>query len=286
MAGDTDRLSGVKASSLGHDLASPTWLDTHYQAMVPEYEDMLRWVGLEAGWHVLDAACGTGSYLPVMTELVGSRGRVSALDLAPENLRVVEEKAEHGGWPAPVEIREGNILDLPYADSSFDAVWCANTSQYLTDAELHTLLQEFRRVVRPGGLVAVKEVEGTSMQLQPTPPMLCIHLNEAQARAGSRQIHGILRSINMPEWMREVGLVEIRQRPTCIVRLQPVRAVEQQFIRSLLEHMCDKAEELDLPEEEAQVWRKLADVDADDHILKHPDFQYRVIQTVFVGRRN
>ena len=141
--------------------------------MQPEYEEMLRWVSIQSNWHVLDAGCGTGSYLPLMTELVGSKGKVSAIDLASENVRVVEEGASKSRWAAPVDAREGTILDLPYSDQSFDAVWCANTSQYLTDDELLTALQEFRRVVRPGGLVAIKEYDGTSMQIQPTAPMFC-----------------------------------------------------------------------------------------------------------------
>jgi cyclopropane fatty-acyl-phospholipid synthase-like methyltransferase len=37
-------------------------LDNHYIAMQAEYEEQLRWVGLEPGWHVLDAGCGGGSF--------------------------------------------------------------------------------------------------------------------------------------------------------------------------------------------------------------------------------
>ena len=80
-------------TSTGHDFSSPDWLDNHYLAMQPEYEAMLRWVGLEPGWHVLDAGCGSGSYLPLLRELVGRDGALSAIDLAPENIRAAREKA-------------------------------------------------------------------------------------------------------------------------------------------------------------------------------------------------
>ena len=40
----------------------------------------------------------------------------------------------------------------------------------------------------------------------------------------------------------------------------------------------------DLPPEERRFWRKLGDVDSPEHVTHHPDFQYRAIQTVFVGR--
>lgn len=158
------------SSSTGHEFAAPAWLDLHFLAMQPEYEEMLQWVGIQPGWHVLDAACGNGSFLPLMTELVGPDGKVSAVDLAPENVQVVEARASQSQWPAPVSARVGNILNLPYENQSFDAVWCANTTQYLSDTEVEQAFKEFRRVVRPGGLIAIKEYDITAQQFQPAPP--------------------------------------------------------------------------------------------------------------------
>jgi hypothetical protein len=42
------------SSSAGHEFAAPEWLDLHFLAMQPEYEEMLRWVGIQPGWHVLE----------------------------------------------------------------------------------------------------------------------------------------------------------------------------------------------------------------------------------------
>ena len=61
-------------SSAGHVFAASEWLDAHFLAMQPEYEEMLRWVGIQQNWHVLDAACGSGSFLPLIIELVGAEG--------------------------------------------------------------------------------------------------------------------------------------------------------------------------------------------------------------------
>jgi len=274
----------VHASSMGQDLASTDWIDMHFLAMQPEYEQMLSWVGIQSNWQVLDAGCGTGSYLPLMTELVGNGGKVSAVDLAPENIRVVGERAGQGRWSAPVDARVGSILDLPYADQSFDAVWCANTSQYLSDTELLTMLQEFRRIIRPAGLIAIKEYDITAQQMQPTTPMLFLHLHEALCRMGDQETCYCFRTLSLPHWLREVGLIELRQKPTLIVRSQPLRPVEKELMGAFIENYAGKAEQADLPSEELDLWRKLTELDAGDHIIHHPDFQYRCIQTVFVGR--
>ena len=129
-------------SSTGLSMSASDWLDVHFLAMQPEYEEMLRWVGIQPNWHVLDAASGSGSFLPLITELVGSGGRVSAIDMDPKNVRVIEDRAKQSQWLAPVSARVGSILELPYEDRAFDAVWCANTTEYLSDDELHKMLSE------------------------------------------------------------------------------------------------------------------------------------------------
>lgn len=68
------------------------WLDVHYEACRPEYEALLRAVGLQPGWRVLDAGCGGGSYLPLLAALVGPAGRVDAVDLAPDNVAAVRAR--------------------------------------------------------------------------------------------------------------------------------------------------------------------------------------------------
>lgn len=272
------------ASSTGHTFAESDWLDVHFLAMQPEYEEMLRWVGIQPGWHVLDAACGGGSFLPLMTQLVGPTGQISAIDLAPENVEVVVQRARQSGWPAPVDARVGDILALPYADHSFDAVWCANTTQYLTDDELIQMLDEFRRVVRPGGLVAIKEFDITTQLLEPLPPLLFPHFKEAMLRAGSAWYYQLHRAINLQQWLRRAGLHDLRQRPTLMTRFQPVSASTQSLLAGFLHYCQAQLPQLDLPPEEVKLWTALADVDAPEHILNHPDFQYRAIQTVFVGR--
>lgn len=77
-------------TSTGHALSAAAWLDTHYLAGQPEYEAVLRSAGFQAGWRVLDAGCGGGSYLPLLGDLLGPDGRLSAVDLAAENVARVE----------------------------------------------------------------------------------------------------------------------------------------------------------------------------------------------------
>jgi arsenite methyltransferase len=271
-------------SSTGHVLASTDWLDAHFLAMQPEYEEMLRWVGIQPNWTVLDAACGGGSFLPLMIELVGAGGKVSAVDLAPENVKTVKAKVAPKKWSTVASVDIGSVLALPYDNQSFDAVWCANTMQYLSEEEVGRAITEFRRVVRSGGLVAIKDYDPTGQQVLPWHYSLGLRRYEAMARGGSQNDQGLLRTPYLSQYMRAAGLVDVRQKPTLMVRSPPLRDVEKRFLSDLLRFFAAQAAQTDLPLEEKAIWQKGGDLDSPEHILNHPDFQYRAIQTVFVGR--
>ena len=274
------------AASTGHILAAGEWLDTHYEACRPEYDAMLRSVGLEAGWRVLDAGCGSGSLLPVAAELVGPSGHIVALDVAPENVALVSERAAAGHFPCPVEPKVGSLLELPFPDAAFDAVWCGNVLQYFSDADLPLVLAQLRRVVRPGGLVAVKDVDMQLVRLHPADPFLLSHLSEVSVRDTTLgpESRGALRARELRRWLERAGLRDVWQRTTLIERWAPLRPVELRLWTDWLAFLAGLAEQRGVPEEDLPVWRSLKDPGSPDHILNHPEFYSCEGQVVAVGR--
>ena len=284
---DTESQSIGRFSPEGHAFSEVDWLDAHFTWMEPEYEDMLRWVELKPGWRVLDAASGPGSFLSLMSELIGATGSIDAIDLASENIAVLKGRSAVENWKSPVTARVGSITDLPYDDGSFDAVWCANTRQYLRDDQLRKTLSEFRRVVRPGGLIAVKDYDVSLQQIHPSGPLFTANFQKElyhDVRSQYRDYyHQLFRVIDLARWMRAAGIVEIRQRPTFILRQQPINEVGKSFMSEFFKFVGVAIEGLDVSESDRAIWNKLLDFESKDHPFNDPDFQYRCIQTVFVG---
>jgi SAM-dependent methyltransferase len=259
------------ASSTGQVMTGAGYLDNHFEAARPEYEAQLRAVGIQLGWRVLDAACGSGSFLPWLAELVGPSGHLSALDLAPDNVALVERRLADWQFLCPVEARVGTVLDLPYPDDAFDAVWLANTSQYLTNAELGTALAELRRVVRPGGLVAVKETDVTMYRVFPAPPGLILRWFQANADAGSVQSAGALRAPALPGWLRQAGLLDVWKCSTLIERTAPLGQVVRGLYHDMFRYLASLAAEIDLPAADREFWAQIGDSAALDHYLDDSD---------------
>jgi arsenite methyltransferase len=275
-------------STAGHELAAGDWLDLHFEASRVQYEFMIRAAGIQPGWSVLDAGCGGGSFLPLINELVGDTGRISAFDLAPENVTLVQKRIAAGQFSCPVEARQGNLLALPYADNSFDGAWSANVSQYLTDDEFVTMLCELRRVTRPGGLVAIKEYDSSLQFWGPMDPFLWSHFFDKccqlKDRPEFRQAWGAMRTINLPIWLRKAGLTDIHFQTVVGNWQHPLRPFEKQFFLLLSDFWSSGAEKCALPEEEWQQWKRLVrDVDGPDHLLKHPDFFARESHGLAIG---
>jgi arsenite methyltransferase len=262
-------------TSVGHSMSSPQWLRTHYLASEPEYIAMLRSVGLVSGSHVLDAGCGIGSFLLPLAELVGPRGRVTAIDIAPEHVQSVRGRF--------VESTVADVKALPFKDHTFDVVWNANVAQYLTKTEFREMLAEFKRVLKPGGILAVKDGDITALQIFPIPSPLLWRLLSAWAQRGDQQAIGLLGSLKISRYAVEAKFSHVSRRVTVIHRSAPLREEEAQFVGGLITFFAELAPTLDLPLNEIAMWHEFANPHAAEYILRRKDLYFREAAVLVTG---
>lgn len=115
-------------------------------------EMMLDVAGIQAGSRVLDVAAGTGESTLTAAYRVGLTGHVLAADVSASMLNVAAEAARKEGL-TNVETRIMNAENLELDTDSFDAVICRIALMLFPNPA--KALTEMRRVVKPGGRVAV-----------------------------------------------------------------------------------------------------------------------------------
>ncbi|MCL6453840.1 MAG: demethylmenaquinone methyltransferase [Alicyclobacillus sp.] len=118
----------------------------------------MRQMRLQAGDTALDVACGTGDWTLSLAQTVGADGRVTGIDFCAPMLEVAKRKLGDRGLlrGGRVRLLEGDAMNLPFADATFDAATIGFALRNVPD--IRTVLKEMTRVVRPGGQVVSLEL--------------------------------------------------------------------------------------------------------------------------------
>lgn len=118
----------------------------------PWAERLLDRAALSPGSRVLDIATGRGAVLIRAAERVGPEGHVTGVDLAQGMVdSLAADVLQRGIANAAVRQMDAENLDLP--EGSFDAVTCGFGLMFFPN--IPTALAGFRRVLRPGGTLAL-----------------------------------------------------------------------------------------------------------------------------------
>ncbi len=111
-------------------------------------------VGLTGAERVLDIGSGIGGPSRFLAYRYGCN--VTGVDLTAEFVRVAEMLTRLTGLTGKVGYRQGNALDLPFEEMSFDVAWSQNAAMNIADRD--RLYAEMHRVLKPGGRLALQEV--------------------------------------------------------------------------------------------------------------------------------
>jgi 2-polyprenyl-3-methyl-5-hydroxy-6-metoxy-1,4-benzoquinol methylase len=158
---------------------------------------------LRAGLDLLDVGCGPGTITVDLAARVAP-GRVVGLDVSAAPLAEARELAERTG--TAVTFVQGDVYALAEPDAAFDVVHAHQVLQHLTDPV--AALREMARVCRPGGVIAVRDVDYAATSWFPMDDGLTRWLslygevtrrNEAEPDAGRRLL----------SWAHAAGLRDV-----------------------------------------------------------------------------
>jgi ubiquinone/menaquinone biosynthesis C-methylase UbiE len=164
------------------------------------------------GLHVLDVGCGTGDFLRLLAPILAP-GNAVGVDLSET---MISEACSRTEASAPnLSFRVGSVQELPFANGSFDRVIATQLLLHVPDP--WSGLAEMSRVLAPGGLISIREIDWGTLVVECTD-------RELSRRFTQLTCNGFRNGLIVRElaWrLRELGFQRIRIKTEVEVAQEP-----------------------------------------------------------------
>lgn len=105
------------------------------------------------GLQIADIGCGTGAASLVLARDL--QAHVSAVDLLPDFLTVLEQRASEAGLSKQIETIAASMDALPFEENALDVIWAEGATYNIG---FENGVRTWRRFLKPGGILAVSEL--------------------------------------------------------------------------------------------------------------------------------
>lgn len=139
-----------EAKRLADKVDAPRWVDAYFARH------------LKPDSRVLDVGCGPGVLAAEIARRIPS-GNVTGFDASADRLTEAQKNFVRLG---NAQAQAGEATALPFADGSFDFIYCRFLVEYLREKE--RAVAEMARVCRPGGTVLLQDLDGQMLWHHPT----------------------------------------------------------------------------------------------------------------------
>jgi ubiquinone/menaquinone biosynthesis C-methylase UbiE len=253
----------------------------------PEARRILADLQLAPASRGLDVGCGVGLYALWLAEAVGPGGRVVAIEPEPAKVEAARAAVGAAGAADRLEFVPGDGTAIPLPDGSVDWVWCGDVLHHIV--ETGSALREFIRVVRPGGLIVIKESQVPAAMFLPGHPELERRIQIAEIRrtldeGGGRSFQE--RRQSTPAALHAAGLQEVTTRTYVLERRAPLGPAARDYLQHTVfsRNWGDRLREL-LSAEDWRERSRLCEEGSPDNVLRSPAYYCLYPITVFSARR-
>jgi SAM-dependent methyltransferase len=308
-------MSDTTPSEANHDLPGelPDYADAllaYHRSHAETLNAMVSRLPLTMGQTILDVATGDGTYAILMAQ----RGaNVVVLDQDPDYLSLASSRATRRGLH--VTAASGDACNLPFEENHFDGVFCAQS--FYSISNVSRVLQEMRRVVKPGGWVGVLENDSLHHVVLPWPAdlELAIRLGQYRALVGAspgQSRNRASRKNKLPDRdspaktkslqteiaegeryyigrrlfsvLLEAGFEEVREASFATTHTAPLRDDAHTFLREHALEILDQAHP-HLTPEVVRAAQASCDPTSSDYLFTRPDFSATVLDLLVWGTK-
>lgn len=233
------------------DVMSPL-LQAQVQAIWPQERELIARYRLPAEPVFLDVGCGTGEFEVALAQ-AWPASFIVGLDVVPKLLDLARRRTAGLG---NVQVRAADGARLPFADATFDAVFCRHVLQAIQNPT--EIIDEMIRVLRPGGVLHLLPEDYGMVHDSTGAPDADRLWRAGWIEAGKNTGIDLCIGRKLPAMLLQRGLRDVQAHFAVVDPLRVDRAILKQLFTS---------------------WRDFAD----DWVAKHTSMHRSELSSLFAG---
>lgn len=143
-------VKGLYVDMEGSRIYEMLWGDNIHPGGVEETRILAQKAGINRETKLLDVCCGLGGPARYLARTYGCQ--VTGMDLLEYQCNQATRRSREEGLDHLIEIHQGNAMEMPFPNATFDVVWGQDAWCHVPDKG--RLIAEAARVVKGGGLIA------------------------------------------------------------------------------------------------------------------------------------
>jgi ubiquinone/menaquinone biosynthesis C-methylase UbiE len=150
---------GINDNYLAPDLQVAVWaerFEVEGREVFDLRNDIMTSIGLLKGQAVADVGAGTGLFTPLLADLVGSTGKVYAVDIVPKFIDHIDQKINDKGL-SQVETVLSSERSIELPANSVDMVFSSDAYHHFVFYE--DMLSSMHKALKPGGVLIIVEFD-------------------------------------------------------------------------------------------------------------------------------
>lgn len=135
-------------------LVALRFIDNPIRRLVQPPKDIVNWINIKRGMHVLEIGPGPGTFTFEAAKSVGEHGKFAVVDIQPAIISQLNSKL-YRAHISNVITETADASELPFPDNTFDRVFLIAVLGEIANKQ--KALSEIKRVLRDDGLLAIGE---------------------------------------------------------------------------------------------------------------------------------
>ncbi|MBN1289499.1 MAG: class I SAM-dependent methyltransferase [Actinobacteria bacterium] len=246
----------------------------------PLIRKAIDFLDLPEGSCGLDAGCGIGDLTAMLAAKVGKKGHVTGIDLSSKHIKYANDILRDFDAGKRITLKCADVRNLPFQDNTFDWLWSSDCAGYPSESDPRSLLTGFKRVLKPGGLLAI--LGWSAQTLLPGYPRLEAALNSAAPYiAGVKQGKQFLNAL---AWFQDAGFENGKGHLFSGTIQAPLSEIKKEAVLAFFD-MLWAGSSPGISREDWKVYRKISDPASTDFILDDPGYFGFYSYVMFTARK-